>query len=38
MKFRTPQELVSEEMRYDAARYMELLDPVCTTTLDPFRA
>jgi len=36
-KFRTtPQELISDESRYDADRYVELLEAACRTVLDPF--
>ena len=36
-KFRTtPQELISEATRYDAGRYVELLEAACRTVLEPF--
>jgi DNA polymerase-2 len=36
-KFRTkPQELISRETRYDADRYVELLEAACRTVLEPF--
>lgn len=36
-KFRTrPQELVTEDTRYDAGRYVELLEDACKTVIAPF--
>jgi DNA polymerase, archaea type len=36
-KFRTvPHELVTEDTRYDAGRYVELLEAACRTVLEPF--
>jgi hypothetical protein len=32
----TPQELISDESRYDADRYVELLEAACRTVLEPF--
>jgi len=36
-KFRTtPQELISDDTRYDGGRYVELPEAACKTVLDPF--
>jgi DNA polymerase elongation subunit (family B) len=38
-KFRTkPQELVTESTRYDAGRYIELLEDACKTIMGPFES